>query len=361
MTVDEALAIVDQLIHPRRLTVLQEMIFRECWANKTYQDIAQKTAYDPDYIRVVGSKLWQTLSEVCQEKVTKNNFRSVLRQQSVKGVTSNISLELPNGFVPPNSPFYIPRPPIEENCLKEIVKPAALIRIKAPKNFGKTSLLEWLVAHISSDYYTVKLDLRQVDAEILANFNRLLRWLCANICFQLNIKNSIDEYWDEDLGVKVSCTTYLQAHILEQLDKPVILALDQLDLIFEHTEVAQEFLPLLRFWHEEGNNLSIWQKLRLIVVQSTESYVAIDYNQSPFNVGLPVQLPEFTPAQMAMLADRHQLQDLNQTDSKGLATLMELIGGHPFLARLAFYHLARHNLSLEELIAEAATETSIYI
>jgi hypothetical protein len=45
------------------------------------------------------------------------------------------------GEVPLDSPFYVERPPIERLCYETIVQPGALIRIKAPKQMGKTSLM----------------------------------------------------------------------------------------------------------------------------------------------------------------------------------------------------------------------------
>lgn len=360
MNLEEALAIVDNLIHPQRLSTLQEMIFRECWEGKTYQQIAENSDYDADYIRVVGSRLWQSLTEICEEKVTKNNFRSILRQQSKQSITNTVALELPDGITAPNSNFYIERPPIEEICCQEIAKPGALVRIKAARNMGKKSLLRKILANEGSKYNVVKLDLQQADKKILDNFSQLLRWFCANLCSVLKLENIIDEYWEEDLGVKVSCTSYLQDYILEQIDKPLVLALDNLHLIFDYTETAQEFLPLLRFWHEEAKNLVVWQKLRLIVIQSTESYVPLNFNQSPFNVGLPVSLPEFNREQMMDLAQRHQLNWGKNLDNDNLKTLMDLVGGHPYLARLAFYNLAKYQIDLQQLVADSATETSIY-
>ena len=49
--------------------------------------------------------------------------------------------ELPEGQVGIASKFYIERPPIEDLCKKEILKAGALIRIRAPRQMGKTSLL----------------------------------------------------------------------------------------------------------------------------------------------------------------------------------------------------------------------------
>ncbi|NET62501.1 MAG: protein kinase, partial [Symploca sp. SIO2E6] len=51
------------------------------------------------------------------------------------------TLEQPEGQVSLDSPFYIERPPIEPDCYETIVQPAALIRVKAPRQMGKSSLM----------------------------------------------------------------------------------------------------------------------------------------------------------------------------------------------------------------------------
>ena len=49
----------------------------------------------------------------------------------------NIELELPEGQVKLNSPFYLERPPIETTCYQTIINSGSLIRIKAPRQMGK--------------------------------------------------------------------------------------------------------------------------------------------------------------------------------------------------------------------------------
>ncbi|MEM7592923.1 MAG: AAA-like domain-containing protein, partial [Cyanobacteria bacterium P01_A01_bin.83] len=138
--IEIALAIVDKAIAPKRLSTLQELILKECWLEKSYQEIAQNSGYDPDYVRVVGSRLWLTLSQAFAEKVTKNNFKVILRQQETTGNFADHKVETPHGKVPLSSKLYIERPPQETLAYQEILNPAALIRIKSPLNMGKTSL-----------------------------------------------------------------------------------------------------------------------------------------------------------------------------------------------------------------------------
>ena len=368
ITIEEALHLIDNAIKPERLNSVQELILTQCWAGKTYQEIADASGYDPDYIRVVGSRVWQLLSESFGEKITKNNFRSILRQQagtidkkpSVRG--SITALELPETPVPLNSPLYIERPPCESQAYEEMAKPGALIRIKAPKQMGKTSLVMRILAQAQTrGYRTVRLNLLQAEDKVISDLERLLRWFCANISLQLEIESLLDEYWDEDLGFKVSCTTYLQGYILGQLDSPLVVALDEVNRLFNYPDVAREFLPLLRFWHEEANNVRVWQKFRLIVTHSTEIYIPLSLNQSPFNVGLSIRLNRFNWEQVQELAKRYGLnRDESSLPLEELKSLQEIVGGHPYLLNLALCHSITQDEDLHTLIKEATTETGIY-
>jgi WD40 repeat protein len=80
MTTQEALEILEAILHPQKLSNVQEIVFSGVWSDKTYQQIAAGAGYETEYIRHIGAQLWQQLSRVLGEKVTKNNFRSVLRR-----------------------------------------------------------------------------------------------------------------------------------------------------------------------------------------------------------------------------------------------------------------------------------------
>jgi transcriptional regulator with XRE-family HTH domain len=264
----------------------------------------------------------------------------------------------PNGAVHLGSPFYLERAPLEEQVYQEIRKPGALVRIKAPREMGKTSLLLRVLDSAKClGYRTVSLNLEQVDQAILSDLNQFLRWLCANVARQLQLKPKLNEYWDEDLGSKISCTSYFQDYLLESITTPLVLALDEVNQIFEHPQVAKDFLPLLRSWYEEAKTLPIWQKLRLIVVHSTEIYVPLDLNQSPFNVGLPIQLNNFSKEEVQQLAQRYIL---DWSDGEEAMQLMDMVGGHPALVQIALYHLCRDEIALAQLLKTAATFTGIY-
>jgi len=277
---------------------------------------------------------------------------------NIDGDQTQASPEFPSGPVPLDSNFYIERPPMEQLIYQEISKPGSVIRIKAPKQMGKSSLMLRLLHQAEQlNYRTVCIDFLQAENEVFGCLDKFLRWFCANVSRQLQIQPMLDDYWDEDIGSKVSCTIYLQGYLLEQINTPLVLAFNEVNRMFEHPNIEEEFLSLLRSWYEEAKQQEVWQKLRLVLVHSTEVYINFSINQSPFNVGLPIKLPEFNLEQVICLAGRH---GLDWTDGNDAKKLMAMVGGHPYLVRLALYHLVNSHQNLDTLLEKAPNINGIY-
>ncbi len=356
----------------KHLNDIEIKVLQGSWEGKTYDDMAKLYGYSAEYLnKDVGNKLWHKLSESLGEKVTKKNFKAALRrtweeQQCTSSDSINQTLSVfqevnklpfPEGSIAPNSPFYIQRG-IESLCYETVMKPGSLIRIKAPKLMGKTSLINRILAHTAkNNYRTVYLDLLSVNSEILTNLDKLLRWLCCIVSKQLKLENRLQDYWDtEILGANDNCTAYFEEYLLVEIDCPIVLALDNMDRVFAYTEVIEDLLGMLRSWHEKGRISEIWKQLRLIIAHSTEVYIPLDINQSPFNAGVPIELLEFDHNQIQNLARLHNLNWDNILVDK----LANTIGGHPYLVRLAMYEVSSGNVTLEQLLLEATTEAGIY-
>jgi len=264
-------------------------------------------------------------------------------------------LERPSGIVGSESPFYVSRPELEKPCIAEIVKDGALLRIKGPRQTGKTTLMARLLEHAAdSGARTVRVDLQLADARILGDLNQLLQWICAVVRRRLDIVK-IDEEWDDVFGPKDNCLIMFEDYFLPAAPSPLVLALLSVDRLFEWPQVADEFLTLLRGLHEMSKSQRIWAQLRLVLEYSTEMYVPMDINHSPLNVGLAVQLGEWDHATVAALARRHGLA----WGESEVTELMGLIGGHPYLVRVALYHLAQ-GMTLEQLLANATTAEGVF-
>ncbi len=251
---------------------------------------------------------------------------------------------------------YIERSPIESRCYETIFQPGSLLRIKASRRMGKTLLIDKILAQANQqNYRTMSLSLLLADDAIMNGLDDFLRWFCVVISRQLKLPIQIEDYWEEGLGSSYNCTIYFEEYLLSQISTPFVLALDEVDRVFS-ASFAGDFLGMLRAWHEKAKSRPLWQKLRLIVAHATEVYIPLNINQSPFNVGVAIDLPEFNPQQVQQLA---KLEGLS-LDSSQIQQLMSLIGGHPYRVQRAIYFLKNQELSLEKLLQTADTESGIY-
>lgn len=281
-------------------------------------------------------------------------YRPEPQSESVEPTALEYEPELPEGQVSLDSAFYVERSPIELNCYKTILQPGSLIRIKAPRQMGKTSLMSRILHYAGKQgCRTVSISFQLADKGLFQNLDRFLQWFCANVSLGAQLPNCLSQFWDELFGSKISCKIYFEQYLLAKLDRSLVLGLDDVDWLFQYSDLADDFFGLLRAWHEEAKNRDIWKKLRLVVVHSTEVYIPLSVNQSPFNVGLPIDLPEFTPEQVRELAKRYGMNWSTQEVER----LMALVGGQPYLVRLALYYLGRKEISLEQLLS---APTSIY-
>lgn len=381
--IDQAVEVANQAVtaaHGRPLSDVEILVLKGAWERDSYDQIAARNQYSTSYIsQDIAPKLWKLLSDAIGVKVKKNSLREPLKRYWEQQARSPSSLPhtasetafKPASTSPPRGadidftdlPYstYIRRPEIEDVCFDTLFHhPGSLIRIKSPKLTGKTSLINLLLGKLAAQgLRTVSLTLRMADRQ--SHFNNIdifLRWFCFNVEQELDLESQLERYWNAEwLGSKVSCTTYFEKYLLPQSEAPLVLCIDDVDLLFEHPELYEDFFGLLRSWYEKARSRFQWKKLRLVLSHSTEAYIRLNINQSPFNVGVPIELAEFTPEQAIELAERFGIT----CSSEEIRNLIHLIGGHPCLLKTAFDHLkTNRDTSINELIQVAPTQSGIY-
>ncbi|MCZ8106401.1 MAG: AAA-like domain-containing protein, partial [Burkholderiales bacterium] len=209
----------------RCLNETEKLLLRGLWQKKSYQEIAQENGYSSSYLaNVVAPVLYDRVSQLIGETVNKKNFLPRLQSHFSNSTSSqyrsqeylqNERPEYPDAPIPYNSPYYLKQRNLEAKIIEEIDRSGALVRIKAPKKWGKTSLLLTILEACQQQfgYQIVSLDLQKADQNIIADFNKLLRWICRNCARQLNLEAKLDDYWDEDIGIKMSWTIYFEEYI----------------------------------------------------------------------------------------------------------------------------------------------------
>lgn len=360
-----------KILAPKELSKIEAIVFLYSWDGKLYREMAQETEYQEGYLKDIGSQLWLSLSDKLGCQVTKKNLRlrliefCQLKRSTIAQHSPFDKHHQKLGFAGSSLPFgsslYIERPPIEDLAIATIRQGGSLIRIKAPQYMGKTSLINHIIgiAH-NMGMRTVFVDVQQAETEVLGDLDRFLRWFCWNIGQQLNLEPKFDDYWFESAGSKLSCTTYVQEYFLNQVEQPIIVAIDRVHFLIEYPHLAKNFFPLLRSWYEQARVRDDWQKLRLIIAHSAELELPIGSHQSPFNIGLPLYLSDLTTSQVKDLADRYELNQFSISDFSTLEPLLQIVEGHPYLLQVAFYWLRSGYLSLAQLLQSAPTVQGIY-
>ncbi len=117
---------------------------------------------------------------------------------------------------------------------------------------------------------------------------------------------------------------------------------------------------MLRVWHEQAQQIEVWQKLRLIVAQSDDPLAPLQLSQPLSTSGLLVTLPAFTREQIQELGQRYGLAWADATGIHAADSLVKLLGGNPYLVNIALYHLRRNNVSLADLLKSSSVQTKIY-
>src|SRR5512138_1416038 len=260
------------------------------------------------------------------------------------------ALEAPAGAVRPQSPFYIER--LADSQLRgQLAGQGTTTTIQAGRQTGKTSLLTHAInAYQAEQARILYLDFHLLDEASSRDLATFLRFLSDSIAEQLDLDGeAVDRYWQAARNPAQTFNRFLQQEILQRFEHPVLLAIDEADLLLG-VEYQKHFFALLRAWDSRRAFDADWRKLNLVMVISTHPYLLIDdVNISPFNVGLTIRLKDFTLDQVADLNQRHG----SPLSPSEVGTLMRLVGGHPYLVRQAYYTLASEGVSLQELLRVA--------
>ena len=265
-----------------------------------------------------------------------------------------VALEPAEGTMDAESQFYVKRD-CDAIAQATIQRQGVTLTIKGPRQMGKSSLLMQAIdAAMKAGKQVAYLDFQLFDQDVLSAADTFYPQFCRRMTEQLNLPDRVAEYWQESSGNIQRCTRYMQTHVLKEVGGPLVLAMDEVDRMFD-ADYRSDFFSMLRSWH---NNRAlpmsrIWKQFDLALVTATEPYHLIaNLNQSPFNVGEVLLLSDFTPAQVTDLNQRHG----NPLTTVEEQALMRLLNGHPYLVRRALYLIASRQMSVAALFDQAGTD-----
>ncbi len=355
---------------------LQCVVLNACYAVVQAEAICQHIPYAIGMNQAIGDEAARKFGEgfyraIWDDRTIEEAFASGVNAIALEGIPEELTpvllrhdRSLPKlntnteiSVVENNGYFYIARSRLEQRCYEEVTRAGTLIRIKSPERMGKSWVMGRVLEYAKQQgFRTATIDLRAANNRIFSDINLFLQWFCAYVGHQLKVKQKPKDAWEDFLGANINCTEYVENFFLADFDEPLVIAIDNFNCVFNYPDIETDFCGLLRGWFEKTNNSKVWGKLRQIIVYSEESSTALSINQSPFNVGLPIELDELVISEVLALANAYNLPWTIAEVEK----LMDTIGGHPDLVQKAIDRIAHQYISLDALLRTAPTEEGIY-
>jgi len=243
----------------------------------------------------------------------------------------------------------------EEAILGRLRQPGQPVALWAPELFGKTWFLKHALRQLVADdpeFHVVQVNLRIVESEALEEFAGFCHRFAELLAESLQLDPQIASPIKTRPGTPANnLSWFLTNRLLSAINGPLVLAIDQADELLP-TGFCDDFFGLLRAWADRAES-EPWSRLRVAVAMSTTpALMTSTPARSPFaNRTAQVRLTDLGRNQVYDLARGHGLS----WDDTHIDELMDLVGGHPFLVRLAMVNAARHpSLPLSELLHESS-------
>ena len=260
---------------------------------------------------------------------------------------------------PPDGPYmpamYVHRPQEEKYALNRLKSHGLPVVLQGPQSYGKASLLSHLLHQVQSEFASahriepqiVRIRLSGLDSTCFKSLDLLLRQI-ANQIVQLFYRENTEAWvsgaWRRSGSETHKLTSVLRS-ILSQSGQ-LFLAIEEADRVWG-LPFQDDFFACLRSWVDRQDDP--WTKLRLIVTVSMEPVVLENADHSSFFAHAnPIRLHDFTRSQIGQLALLYGVAP----DNPSLDEMVKLVGGHPYLARLALAEASLREVMLGELLAK---------
>ncbi len=265
------------------------------------------------------------------------------------------NLIIPGGALDIDSDFYIWRQ-ADEDVLNEVHKSRGIVTLRGPRQMGKTSLIVRVYAFMDSvkkrsqndskkNIRPVFIDFQAFTVKELQTNDTIWQAIAIRLAEQLNLKKWSPSLWDLTIGHDSNFSDFLDNCLFEKNEEPILICFDEVDRVFAFP-VRYEFFASVRVFYNRGASDLTWRKVRWLFGTSCEpSFFIDDLTQSPFNIGLRVELNAFTNEEVAKFASLHGLEENSDIIDK----IMKYIGGRPYLVHLILYHIAMEPSSCDKL------------
>jgi DNA-binding SARP family transcriptional activator len=258
------------------------------------------------------------------------------------------------GTMPLDSPFYIERP-ADGLALDALRRSDSFILIKGSRQVGKSSLLARLArSRREAGALVIRTDLHKSPRAVFETAAALLTDVADNFIERLDLHARARSFFSPGRTPTLSFESFLRRAVFPAIDGQLVWIVDGVDRLLER-DYRDDVFAMLRSWHNERANDADakWSLLTVVLAYATDPYLFVkNQDQSPFNVGTPLDLDDFTISQVGEL---NRLYGSPLADQQQLDALYNLVGGHPYLVRRCLQEMALQGTAFDDLERAAAS------
>ena len=274
-------------------------------------------------------------------------------------------LEAVGGAIPLNSPYYVIRD-VDDDFLAAIEKHESIVLVKGARQIGKTSLLaRGLQKARETESAVISIDFQNLNFKALTTIDDFFRVLANLISRRLGLPFSYDDCWDKlSEGTEHFRDFVIQA--LNSTPKHMVWGMDEVDRLFSCSYGSEVFGAFRAFHNARAIEPDFpWNRLTLAMAYATEARLFIkDQNQSPFNVGIRLELQDFSLEEVDWLNNKIKeecnlfIPPLRNEDEKN--DFYSLLNGHPFLVRASLDAMVRDGVTWYQYKNKILSESGLF-
>lgn len=260
------------------------------------------------------------------------------------------SIIAPSKALDVDSRFYIVRE-ADNDVFSAIDRARAMITVRGARQMGKTSLLTRAytsISRASGQIRTVFASFQDISYKEFESLSLTWRAITTIFAEQLQLREWALSDWRLDISPAINLSKFLDDFLFREDKSPLLICFDDVDSLFT-LPIKSEFFASIRGFYNLGATEPNWRNVRWLLGTSSEpAFFIDDITKSPFNIGLRIELSNFTIQEVAAFAARYGLA----LNDDSVARVMNYVGGHPYLVHLMFYHLL-HNPVFSDQIFDA--------
>jgi hypothetical protein len=235
------------------------------------------------------------------------------------------------GTLRPDAPTYVQRPADEQ--LYQAASNGRYSYVLTARQMGKSSLMVRTARRLQAeDVKTAVIDLTALGTNLTDD-----EWylgLLIRLQNQLRLSSNVRQWWQEqsDLGVVQRFTTFLRQILINHIEQPVVIFIDEIDSTL-NLPFSDDFFAAIRALYNERATDPLYNRLTFIFLGvAVPADLIKDSHRTPFNIGQAIELQTFTKEDASNLE-----QLLQQTFGEGATAVFQQIyhwtNGHPYLTQ----------------------------